>query len=234
MGDENPQVTDLTMAVIDGMAAVLRSHEAAGIINSREGTIYCTCGHHIPIPGGMDSDGYVLDREEECDAWAGHRAESIVESDFLRAFIASVPGDVHEARALRVRDAAMRERLEAKSRDLADMERAYDDTVSRIADLRNDLRRAKEEIARLLHELDVKNSHASGEECDICTHLEAEELSKQLMKEMDRSDRAEATVARVALVASEWGEALTKEAGDGDVLAVLLFNELRKALAGDE
>lgn len=65
---------------------------------------------------------------------------------------------------------------------------------------RSRLEAAEAEIERLRRLVEAEDMHAAlapGETCDVCVHLEAENLAEQCMAEMDRVDAAEAKLAAV-------------------------------------
>lgn len=63
--------------VVAAMAAVLRDHRFAGIINSKTNVAYCICDAEIPIPSGFDYDGNSLNSEEERVVFEAHQAAEL-------------------------------------------------------------------------------------------------------------------------------------------------------------
>ena len=87
---------------------------------------------------------------------------------------------------------------------------------------RNRLEAAEAEIERLRCLVEAEDMHAAlapGEACDVCAHLEAENLAEQVMAEMDRADAAEAKLGAIRELAEEAPEvdsALALKIMDGE------------------
>ena len=67
-----------------------------------------------------------------------------------------------------------------------------EDLVREVLELRADLAVEAEVNRDLTHQLAVDAKHASGDHCDVCTHLEAESMAEALDDAYDRLDELEA------------------------------------------
>lgn len=73
------------------------------------------------------------------------------------------------------------------------------------------------QIEILRNELRVENMHGEGQICDICTHMEIEQMDKLLGEALDREDKIEETIEQAIRLA--WADGVSS---DEAVAAVIL------------